>query len=51
MRPNLRLDENGNTFVTKDETTFATGSNDTLPADWQCNFDDNVNSKIDVMNS
>lgn len=42
----------GSTFITKDETTFATGSKDTLPiADWQCNFDNNVNSKIDIMNS
>ena len=42
----------GSTFITKDTTTFATGSKDTLPiADWQCNFDNNVNSKIDIMNS
>jgi hypothetical protein len=42
----------GTTFITKDTTTFATGSKDTLPiADWQCNFDNNVNSKIDVMNA
>ncbi len=42
----------GSTFLTKDETTFATGSKDTLPITpgWQCNFDANVNSKIDVMN-
>jgi len=39
-------------FVTKDETTFATGSKDTLPiSGWQCNFDNNVNSKIDVANA
>ena len=39
-------------FITSDTTTFATGSKDTLPiADWQCNFDNNVNSKIDVMNA
>jgi hypothetical protein len=43
---------NGTTFITSDTTTFATGSKDTLPiADWQCNFDNNVNSKIDVMNA
>ena len=42
----------GNNFVTNDQTTFATGSKDTLPiSGWQCNFDNNVNSKIDVMNS
>ncbi|MCI0582591.1 MAG: hypothetical protein L0227_06795 [Chloroflexi bacterium] len=42
----------GSTFITSDTTTFATGSKDTLPiADWQCNFDNNVNSKIDVMNA
>jgi hypothetical protein len=40
-------------FNTSDTTTFATGSKDTLPITpgWQCNFDNNVNSKIDVMNS
>jgi hypothetical protein len=43
---------NGATFITSDTTTFATGSKDTLPiAGWQCNFDNNVNSKIDVMNA
>jgi hypothetical protein len=43
----------GNTFLTNDTTTFSTGSKDTLPITpgWQCNFDNNVNSKIDVMNS
>jgi hypothetical protein len=42
----------GDTFVTSDTTTFATGSKDTLPiSGWQCNFDNNVNSKIDVMNA
>jgi hypothetical protein len=42
----------GTTFLTNDATTFATGSKDTLPITpgWQCNFDANVNSKIDVMN-
>jgi hypothetical protein len=39
-------------FCTADQTTFSTGSKDTLPiSGWQCNFDNNVNSKIDVMNS
>jgi hypothetical protein len=43
----------GGTFITADTTTFATGSKDTLPISpgWQCNFDNNVNSKIDVMNA
>ena len=42
----------GGTFITSDTTTFATGSKDTLPiSGWQCNFDNNVNSKIDVMNA
>ena len=42
----------GSTFLTNDTSTFATGSKDTLPiAGWQCNFDNNVNSKIDVMNA
>jgi hypothetical protein len=42
----------GSTFLTTDDTTFATGSKDTLPITpgWQCNHDANVNSKIDVMN-
>lgn len=42
----------GSTFITSDATTFATGSKDTLPiSGWQCNKDNNVNSKIDVMNA
>jgi hypothetical protein len=42
----------GTTFVTSDDTTYATGSKDTLPiSGWQCNQDNNVNSKIDVMNA
>ena len=41
-----------NAFLTSDTTTFATGSKDSLPiSGWQCNFDNNVNSKIDVMNA
>jgi hypothetical protein len=40
------------TFLTNDGTTFSTGSKDTLPiSGWQCNLDNNVNSKIDVMNA
>jgi hypothetical protein len=39
-------------FVTSDNSTYATGSKDTLPiSGWQCNQDNNVNSKIDVMNA
>jgi hypothetical protein len=42
----------GATFITSDTSTYATGSKDTLPiSGWQCNFDNNVNSKIDVMNA
>ena len=42
----------GTDFITDDTTTFATGSKDTLPiAGWQCNRDNNVNSKIDVLNA
>jgi hypothetical protein len=47
------FNSSGSTFLTNDTTTFATGSKDTLPISpgWQCNFDNNVNSKIDVMNA
>jgi hypothetical protein len=40
-------------FCTLDTTTFATGSKDTLNMNpgWQCNKDNNVNSKIDIMNA
>jgi hypothetical protein len=43
----------GTTFCTSDDTTFATGSKDTLDITpgWQCNIDNNVNSKIDIMNA
>jgi hypothetical protein len=43
----------GTTFCTADDTTFATGSKDTLniTPGWQCNHDNNVNSKIDIMNA
>jgi hypothetical protein len=41
------------TFCTYDSTTFATGSKDTLEINtgWACNADNNVNSKIDIMNA
>ena len=40
-------------LCTKDSTTFATGSKDTLDITpgWQCNVDNNVNNKIDIMNA
>jgi hypothetical protein len=40
-------------FATSDDTTFATGSKDTLAITpgWQCNHDSNVNSKTDIMNA
>jgi hypothetical protein len=39
-------------FCTADTSTFATGSKDILNIpDWQCNKDNNVNSKIDIMNA
>jgi hypothetical protein len=42
----------GGNFITSDGSTYATGSKDTLPiSGWQCNLDNNVNSKIDVMNA
>ncbi len=43
----------GTTFVTSDDTTFATGSKDTLDITpgWQCNQDNNVNSKTDIVNA
>jgi hypothetical protein len=47
----FNVNTNGS-FNTSDTSTFATGSKDTLPiSGWQCNFDNNVNSKIDVMNA
>jgi hypothetical protein len=42
------------TFCTSDTSTYATGSKDTLGVangGWQCNKDNNVNSKIDIMNA
>ena len=43
----------GTTFITSDNSTYATGSKDTLPITpgWQCNHDSNVNSKIDITNA
>src|SRR4051812_30933767 len=39
------------TLITSDATTFATGSKDGLDVSgWQCNTDNNVNSKIDIAN-
>jgi hypothetical protein len=41
-------------LCTGDDTTYATGSKDTLGignGGWQCNHDNNVNSKIDIMNA
>ena len=40
-------------YNTADHTTFATGSKDTLniTPGWQCNFDNNVNDKIDILNA
>ena len=48
----FNMSQAGKAFLTNDSTTYATGSKDTLPiSGWQCNFDNNVNSKIDVMNA
>jgi len=46
------FNHSGDTFLTFDNSTYATGSKDTLPiSGWQCNRDNNVNGKIDVMNA
>ena len=48
------LNSTSTTFCTADDTTYATGSKDTLGignGGWQCNHDKNVNSKIDIMNA
>jgi hypothetical protein len=48
------LNSTSTTFCTADDTTYATGSKDTLGignGGWQCNHDANVNSKIDIMNA
>ena len=51
--PGCSLTAAGALFCTKDQTTYATGSKDTLPITpgWQCNQDNNVNNKIDIMNA
>ena len=50
---NKDFNNTGNTFSTSDSSSFATGSKDTLAITpgWQCNRDNNVNSKIDIMNA
>jgi hypothetical protein len=48
------LNSTSTTFCTSDTSTYATGSKDTLGignGGWQCNKDNNVNSKIDIMNA
>ncbi len=48
------LNSTSTTLCTGDDTTYATGSKDTLGignGGWQCNHDNNVNSKIDIMNA
>ena len=46
------LTSTATTFCTSDVSTFATGSKDTLDIpDWQCNRDNNVNNKIDIVNA
>jgi len=46
-------DTTSSTFCTADSTTYATGSKDTLniTPGWECKHDNNVNSKIDIMNA
>ena len=45
LRPN-------GTYSTTDNTTYATGSKDTLPVSgWQCNTDNNVGDKVDIVNA
>lgn len=40
------------TFDPSDDTTFATGSKDTLPiSGWQCAHSNNVGGKVDIMNT
>src|SRR5262249_32175122 len=48
------LDSLSTTVCTSDTSTYATGSKDTLGignGGWQCNKDNNVNSKIDITNA
>jgi len=42
-----------NTFNTLDDTTYTTGSKDTLPitGGWDCTVSNNVNSKTDIINA
>jgi hypothetical protein len=50
----IGLNSTSTNFCTGDDTTYATGSKDTLGignGGWQCNHDNNVNSKIDIMNA
>ena len=53
VNPGCSITAQSGTFCTADQSTFATGSKDTLDITpgWQCNFDNNVNSKIDIMNA
>src|SRR5436190_5891239 len=48
------LSSTSTSFCTHDDSTFATGSKDILGignGGWQCNHDNNVNNKIDIMNA
>jgi hypothetical protein len=50
----IGLNSTSTNLCTADDTTYATGSKDTLGVGnggWQCNHDNNVNSKIDIMNA
>lgn len=50
----IGLNSTSTKLCTGDDTTYATGSKDTLGVGnggWQCNHDNNVNSKIDIMNA
>ena len=50
----IGLNASSTNLCTADDTTYATGSKDTLGignGGWQCNHDNNVNSKIDIMNA
>jgi hypothetical protein len=50
----IGLNSTSTNLCTGDDTTYATGSKDTLGVGnggWQCNHDNNVNSKIDIMNA
>src|SRR3954454_12456477 len=48
------LSSTSTAFCTHDDSTYATGSKDILGignGGWQCNHDNNVNNKIDIMNA